>query len=59
MEELLLFNISNNAVPTYLMYGSGLGKVSNEAIKIMPHYPFLKIGMNYLFVPLKPVLQFR
>ena len=56
MEELILFNISNNAVKTYLMNGSGLGKVSIEAVKIMPHYPFLKIIMNYLFVPLKYTL---
>ena len=57
MEELLLFNISNNSVKTYLMYGSGLGKVSIESVKIMPHYQFLKIIMNYLFIPLKPVLH--
>ena len=38
------------------MNGSGLGKISIEAVKIMPHYPFLKIVMNYLFVPLKHTL---
>jgi hypothetical protein len=28
-----------------------------ELVKIYPHYPFLKLIMNYLFTPLKPALH--
>ena len=61
MEELILFNISNEALKTYILkLGGGLGKKPfdfREGWLIMPHYPFLKIVMNYLFVPLKPILH--
>jgi len=61
MIDLLLLNISNNVCFTYLYFwGAGLGKKPFdfiEGMKIMPHYPFLKIIMNYLFIPLKPSLH--
>lgn len=57
MEELILLNISNHSVKTYLFQGGGLGDGSlRESLKIMPHYPFLKIIMWYLFAPLKSTL---
>jgi len=61
-EELLLISLSNTTVK-YMMYNGGgaynpVGiQTLIELIKIYPHYPFLKIVMNYLFFPLKPVLH--
>jgi len=59
-EDLLLFNISNTVVKTYLYYkGGGLGYKSfdiREAWLIIPNYSNIKIIMNYLFIPLKPSL---
>ena len=61
MEELLLFNISNKALKTYVMgFGGGLGSKSfdfREGWLLMPVYPNIKYMMNYLFVPLKPALR--
>ena len=34
-----------------------MGKPSKESWKISPHYPFVKILMEFLFVPLKPTLN--
>jgi hypothetical protein len=58
MEDILLLNISNIAMTTYLFKGGGLGDNSLliESVKIAPHYPFLKIVMCYLFTPLKATL---
>jgi hypothetical protein len=61
-EELLLISLSNTTVK-YMMYNGGgaynpVGiQTPIELIRIYPHYPFLKIIMNYLFTPLKPVLH--
>jgi hypothetical protein len=59
--ELLLLNISNKSNVTYLRtFSGGLGFLYSdlfEQFAIAPHYPFLKIVMNYLFTPLKPALS--
>lgn len=61
MEDILLLNISNNAIKTYFLLGAGCGGADYynliEGIKIMPHYPFLKAVMCYLFGPLKTALH--
>lgn len=59
MEELLLCNISNNAMKSMFLEvwkAGGYFRQSIEGLKIMPHYPALKTTMNYLFVPLKHAL---
>ena len=57
--DLLLFNISNKTVKTYIMFGVDMDGGNNnlvEGIKIMPHYLGLKSITKYLFTPLKPSL---
>ena len=61
MEELLLFNTSNNAIKSLFLRGNdgrvkGVGGII-EGVKIIPHYPCLKVIMNNLFTPLKPALH--
>jgi len=63
-EEIILFNISNYSIKTYFsleklffIVDSWLGDSIIELVKIYPHYPFLKLIMNYLFTPLKPALH--
>lgn len=59
-EDIILLNISNKTIFTYFTLGKGLSNADYdfyEGIKIMPHYPFLKFSMYYLFEPLKPVLH--
>lgn len=58
-EALLLLAISNASVRAYAWAGGGgLGNEHGrmEGVKIMPHYPFLKVVVRYLFEPLKPAL---
>ena len=60
MIDFLLLAISTRAIATYAwMGGGGLGNERgySEGVKIMPHYPFLKIVMTCLFAPLKPALH--
>ena len=57
--DLILFNISNKTVKTYIMFGVDMDGGNNnlvEGIKIMPHYLGLKSITKYLFTPLKPAL---
>jgi hypothetical protein len=59
-EELLLISLSNTTVK-YFMYNGGEAYkpvgILIEIIKISPLYPLLKLIINYVFVPLKPVLH--
>ena len=59
-DDLLLLRISNASVRAYVWAGGGgLGDEHGcmEGVKIMPHYPFLKVVMRCLFDPLKPALS--
>lgn len=59
-EELLLISLSNKTVKYMICNGGGIYKPVEsitELIKIYPHYPCIKIIMNWLFNPLKPALH--
>ena len=62
-EEIVLILLSIITVKLFLnnkddgVYNRVGSTTINELIKIYPHYPFLKLIMNYLFTPLKPALD--
>ena len=54
-EDLLLYNIGHNAIIQYDWRKAPWS--DGEAYKIFPAYPFLKLIINCVFIPLKPVLR--
>jgi hypothetical protein len=63
LEDIILIKISNKACLTYFFRGGGGGGLGiklfdlKEGLKIMPHYPFQKFIMIYLFRSLIPALK--
>lgn len=54
-EDLLLYNIGYNVIIQYDWRKAQQNVV--EGIKVLPAYPFLKLIINCVFIPLKPALR--